>query len=370
MNPLNPATLRLDDGTEFHGYSFGAPESAAGEVVFSTAMNGYPESLTDPSYKGQILVATFPLIGNYGVPNVLTENNLPEFFESGKVQISGLVISDYSFSYSHWNAAKSLSEWLIENKVPGIFGVDTRMLTRIIREKGAMLGKIIIKDDIPFYDPNKDNLVDQVSMREQVTYGTGRYKILLVDCGTKNNIIRCLVKRNTTVHRVPWDHPVDPAGYDGVLFSNGPGDPKMCKETIDSAKSLMTGNMPVFGICLGSQIMALSTGADTYKLKYGHRSHNQPVIMKGTNRCFITSQNHGYAVETSSLPSTWEPWFENLNDKTCEGIRHKTKPFFAVQFHPEASAGPVDTEFLFDYFMDEVKRYVGKNSENPKSFAQ
>lgn len=357
MNLLNPATLILDDGTEFHGYSFGAEKSAAGEVVFSTAMNGYPESLTDPSYKGQILVATYPLIGNYGVPEMRMKNRMTEFFESDKVQITGLVISDYSFSYSHWNAVKSLSEWLAENNVPGIFGIDTRRLTRIIREKGAMLGKMILRDDIPFYDPNKDNLVNQVSLPEPVIYGEGKYKILLVDCGTKNNIIRCLLKRNTTVHRVPWNHPVDPSAYDGVLFSNGPGDPKMCRETIDSAKRLLNDRIPVFGICLGSQIMALAAGADTYKLKYGHRSHNQPVIMAGSNRCFITSQNHGYAVDTSTLPSSWKPWFENLNDKTCEGIRHLSKPFFAVQFHPEASAGPVDTEFLFDYFMEKVKDY-------------
>jgi carbamoyl-phosphate synthase small subunit len=357
MNKPIPASLILDDGTEFHGYSFGALKSAAGEVVFNTAMNGYPESLSDPSYKGQILVATYPLIGNYGVPEMRFKDNMPEFFESEKVHITGLVISDYSFSYSHWNAVKSLSDWLSEHQVPGISGIDTRKLTKIIREKGAMLGKIVINDDIPFYDPNRHNLVDQVSVKEPKTYGNGRYKILLVDCGAKNNIIRCLLKRNTTVNRVPWDHLVDPAGYDGVLFSNGPGDPKMCKATIESARLLLGGNVPFFGICLGSQIMALAAGADTYKLKYGHRSHNQPVIMKGTNRCFITSQNHGYAVETSSLPSSWEPWFENLNDMTCEGIRHTSKPHFAVQFHPEASAGPVDTEFLFDLFMEKVKDY-------------
>jgi len=361
MNKTVPATLVLDDGTEFRGYCFGAERSSAGEVVFSTAMNGYPESLTDPSYKGQILVATFPLIGNYGVPEMRIRDGMTEFFESEKVQISGLVISDYSFSYSHWNAVKSLSDWLKEHMVPGIAGVDTRKLTRIIREKGALLGKIILSENIAFYDPNRDNLVDQVSARETQIYGNGRHRILLVDCGTKNNIIRCLLKRDATVHRVPWDHPVNPAGYDGVLFSNGPGDPKMCKATIESVKNLLDGKVPVFGICLGSQIMALAAGADTYKLKYGHRSHNQPVIMEETSRCFITSQNHGYAVDTGSLPEGWLPWFENLNDRTCEGIRHTSKPFFAVQFHPEASAGPVDTEFLFDHFMEKVRDHEARH---------
>jgi carbamoyl-phosphate synthase small subunit len=249
--------------------------------------------------------------------------------------------------------------------VPGIYGIDTRQLTRLIREKGAMLGKIILKEDIPFYDPNKHNLVDQVSVKETVTYGHGRYRILLVDCGSKSNIIRCLLKRDTTVHRVPWDYPVNPAAFDGILFSNGPGDPKMCLATIESARQLLAGDIPVFGICLGSQIMALAAGANTYKLKYGHRSHNQPVLMSGTHRCFITSQNHGYAVEIPTLPSSWELMFENLNDRTCEGIRHKTKPFFAVQFHPEASAGPVDTEFLFDNFMELVRAHV---EERPATY--
>jgi carbamoyl-phosphate synthase small subunit len=365
MKPLSPASLLLDDGTEFHGYSFGALHSNAGEVVFSTAMNGYPESLTDPSYRGQILVATFPLIGNYGVPHILMKDKMQEFFESDKVHISGLVISDYSFSYSHWNAEKSLSDWLSEHHVPGICGIDTRKLTKIIREKGAMLGKIIIDEDIPFYDPNRDNLVSQVSTRNIVTYGNGRFRILLADCGSKNNIIRCLLRRDTTVTRVPWDHPLDTAGYDGVLLSNGPGDPKMCVETIGSVKRLLRGDVPVFGICLGSQIMALAAGADTYKLKYGHRSHNQPVIMAGTNRCFITSQNHGYAINTLTLPADWDPWFENLNDRTCEGIRHRTSPYFAVQFHPEASAGPVDTEFLFDLFLDRVREYHANPEHKP-----
>lgn len=360
MNSAFPARLILEDGSVFEGHSFGAPKSAAGEVVFSTAMTGYPESLTDPSYKGQILVATYPLIGNYGVPDSIREDNLLKYFESDKVQITALVISDYSFSFSHWNAAKSLSEWLQENNIPGIFGVDTRKLTRIIREKGAMLGKIILDDDIDFFNPNLHNLVNLVSCNKPVQYGTGRYKILLVDCGTKNNIIRCLLRRDTTVIRVPWDYQFNPTDYDGVLFSNGPGDPKMCDATILSAQKLLLNDVPFFGICLGSQIMALAAGSDTYKLKYGHRSHNQPVKMTGSERCFITSQNHGYAIDTSTLPDGWLPYFTNLNDGTCEGIRHTEKPYFAVQFHPEASAGPVDTEFLFDDFMALVKNYSKK----------
>ena len=360
MNQKIPAKLVLEDGSTFNGYSFGAPVSAAGEVVFSTAMTGYPESLTDPSYKGQILVATYPLIGNYGVPAENRENEMLQYFESDKVQITALVISDYSFSFSHWNAAKSLSEWLQEHNVPGIYGIDTRKLTRMIREKGAMLGKIIVDRDIDYYDPNKANLVSQVSCKDVRTYGNGRYRILLADCGTKNNIIRCLLRRDATVIRVPWDQAFDPGDYDGVLFSNGPGDPKMCDATIASAKKLLQGEVPFFGICLGSQIMALASGADTYKLKYGHRSHNQPVKMADSNRCFITSQNHGYAIDTATLPAGWQSYFTNLNDGTCEGVRHIEKPYFAVQFHPEASAGPVDTEFLFDDFMNLVIKHANK----------
>jgi carbamoyl-phosphate synthase small subunit len=360
MNLNHPALLVLEDGSVFNGYSFGAQVQAAGEVVFSTAMTGYPESLTDPSYKGQILAATYPLIGNYGVPAEQRENDLLTFFESDRVQITALVISDYSFSYSHWNATKSLSDWLKENNVPGIYGVDTRKLTRMIREKGAMLGKIILDRNMDFYDPNLDNLVSQVSCSKPLTYGNGRYRILLSDCGTKNNIIRCLLRRDTTLVRVPWDHAFDPGDFDGVLFSNGPGDPKMCEATIASAKKVLQSDVPFLGICLGSQIMALAAGADTYKLKYGHRSHNQPVRMEGSDRCFITSQNHGYAINTATLPSGWRPYFTNLNDGTCEGIRHDRKPHHAVQFHPEASAGPVDTEFLFDNFIDLVKKFSGK----------
>ncbi len=351
------ARLILENGKEFSGRSFGFPGSVAGEVVFNTAMTGYPESLTDPSYKGQILVSTFPLIGNYGVPNKKTENGLLTFFESDQIHISGLVISDYSFKHSHWNAEQSLGKWLTDNKVPAIFGVDTRALTKILREYGCMLGKIVIDDqDVEWYDPNVDNLVDQVSIKEKTVYGTGKHRIMLVDCGVKFNIIRSLLKYNTTIIRVPWDYDYSNEAYDGLFISNGPGDPAICKPAIQQLSVAMEKDQPIFGICLGSQLLGIASGTDTYKLKYGHRSHNQPVIEHGTNRCFVTSQNHGFAVDHHKLKNDYEPYFTNLNDQTCEGIRHKSKPFFATQFHPEASGGPTDTAFLFEQFINLINK--------------
>ncbi len=349
--------LVLEDGTEFQGVSFGYEKSVAGEVVFNTAMTGYPESLSDPSFKGQLLVATYPLIGNYGVPEEVEENNMLRFFESNKIQISALIISDYSNEYSHWNAKKSLSDWLIEHQIPAISGVDTRKLTKIIREKGAMLGKIIVNNqEIDFYDPNEDNLVAQVSTKERIEYGNGRFRILLLDCGVKNNIIRHFLKRDTTVIRVPWDYDYSNEQYDGIFISNGPGNPEMCQVTIKNLKLSLQEEKAMFGICLGSQLMSLASGAKTYKLKYGHRGHNQPVLKVGTNKSYITSQNHGYAVDSQSLSDEWQPLFINLNDQTNEGVKHKNKPFFATQFHPEASSGPTDTEFLFDEFIDLIKK--------------
>ncbi|MHC1706651.1 MAG: glutamine-hydrolyzing carbamoyl-phosphate synthase small subunit [Bacteroidales bacterium] len=361
MDKKLPLKLILEDGTVFTGYSFGYPGPAAGEVVFNTAMTGYPESLTDPSYKGQILVVTYPLVGNYGVPDMVRNNGLADDFESDNIQVSGLVISDYSVEYSHWSARKSLGQWLNENKIPGIFGIDTRALTKIIREKGAMLGKIITDvHDIDFYNPNQVNLVSQVSIPEKIIYGSGKYRIALIDCGVKNNIIRCLLKRDTTVMRLPWNHDLSAEDFDGLMISNGPGDPKQCGQTIENIQGVMAKEQVIFGICLGNQLLALASGADTYKLKYGHRSHNQPVLQCGTNRCFITSQNHGFAIDNSSLGEDWEPLFVNVNDQTNEGIKHKHKPFFSAQFHPEASSGPTDTEFLFDDFIDLVRKQTGK----------
>ena len=357
MLNFKQAKLTLEDGTVFTGKSFGGEKSVAGEVVFYTAMTGYPESLTDPSYTGQILVSTYPMIGNYGVPFNQKENGIHRYYESHKLHITGLIISDYSFEFSHWNAEKSLSDWLTEYEVPGIFGIDTRALTKILREKGSMLGKIEFEDEvIDFYDPNKENLVAIASCKEKEVYGNGEHKVVLIDCGVKNNIIRCLLDRNATVIRVPWNYDFSDEKFDGVFVSNGPGDPAMCDATVKNIRKVVSDEVPVMGICLGNQLLARAAGAETYKLKYGHRSHNQPVLLTGTNKCYITSQNHGYAVATETLPSDWEPLFTNVNDNTNEGIRHKTLPFFSTQFHPEASSGPTDTEFLFDDFIENIKR--------------
>ncbi len=354
---FKPIKLILEDGSTFAGKSFGYEESIAGEVVFNTAMTGYPESLTDPSYKGQILVLTYPLIGNYGVPREDSENDLYKFFESDKLHISALVISDYSAEYSHWNAERSLGDWLKQNRIPGLFDVDTRMIAKLLREKGSMLGKIVFDQKEPAsYNPNLENLVAQVSIGEKKVYGNGRYRILLLDCGVKYNIIRYLLERDTTVIRVPWDYDISQEQYDGLFISNGPGDPKQCDATIRTLAKSFESDTPIFGICLGNQLMALAAGADTYKLKYGHRSHNQPVLEVGSDRAYITSQNHGFAINNDTLPDGWEPLFINLNDNTNEGMKHIEKPFFSTQFHPEASGGPTDTAHLFDVFLENIEK--------------
>jgi len=350
------AKLILEDGSIFQGFSFGVIKSVSGEVVFNTGMVGYPESLTDPSYCGQILIFTYPLIGNYGIPSYERENNLLKYFESEKIQVQGLVIANSSENYSHWNAKKSLSEWMVEQGIPGIYGVDTRRLTKKVREKGTMLGEITFSEDkFDFEDPNKRNLVAEVSITKPIIYKRGKRKVVIIDCGVKNSIINAFLKRDITIMRVPWDFNFLSEKMDGIIISNGPGDPKKCKKTIEIIKECLSKNIPILGICLGSQILGLSAGADTYKLKYGHRSQNQPCMEMGTNRCYITSQNHGYAINSNTLPQDWREWFYNNNDKTNEGIIHISKPFFGAQFHPEASPGPDDTEFIFDMFLRAMK---------------
>jgi carbamoyl-phosphate synthase small subunit len=349
--------LILQDGTTFTGHSFGYRESISGEIVFNTAMSGYPESLTDPSYEGQILVLTYPLIGNYGVPPMHEAGGLRQFFESEHIHIKGLVISEYSKESSHWNSWKTLSRWLIENKIPAISGIDTRALTIHLREKGVMSAKMVFDNiDTEFIESDKFNMVEKVSTKEIITYGNGRYRIVLVDCGVKSNIIKRLIARDTTVIRVPWDYNYLDLDYDGLFLTNGPGDPALLLPAINHLSEALKRDKPIFGICMGNQLMALAAGGKTLKLPYGHRSHNQPVMMMNTKRCFITSQNHGFVTDASTLGNEWEELFINLNDQTNEGLRHKTKPFFSTQFHPEASSGPTDTDFLFDDFLENIKK--------------
>ena len=345
---MRKATLILDDGTRFCGHSFGAFRNIGGEVVFNTAMTGYPESLTDPSYAGQILVLTYPLIGNYGVP----ANDL---WESTQIYAEALIVSDYSEAFSHWNGKESLGDWLKREQRPAITGIDTRALTRLLRERGVMMGRIEIEGvgNTPLnLDYGDINYVETVSCQDIIRYNEGAGKrVVIVDCGVKANIIRCLMKRGVEIIRVPWDYDFNSLDFDGLLISNGPGNPDNCQVTVNHIQRAMQNNKPVFGICMGNQLLSKASGATVYKLKYGHRSHNQPVRMVGTERCFITSQNHGYAVDSTTLNEEWLPLFENMNDGSNEGIRHRYKPWFSVQFHPEAAAGPTDTEFLFDEFI-------------------
>ena len=394
----------LDDGSRFEGWSFGAEQDTAGEVVFNTAMTGYPESLTDPSYAGQILVMTYPLVGNYGVPSTtLADNGLPLFMESPRIHVKALVVADYSERHSHWNAKESLGEWLRREKIPAITGIDTRRLTKLLREHGVMSGKILIEGGMKKAESTEDyastNWVERVGCKDVMIYhpdGTSTIttaapslpvqdsslltlhsslptqdsslftlnsslstlhsslkKVVLVDCGVKANIIRCLLRRGIEVIRVPWDYDFNTLPFDGLFLANGPGDPERCQVTVDHIRTFLSNSSvrPCMGICLGNQLLARAAGAQTYKLKYGHRSHNQPVRQVGTNRCFITSQNHGYAVDDTTLPDDWEPLFQNMNDGSNEGIRHKRHPWFSAQFHPEACSGPVDTEYLFDEFV-------------------
>lgn len=360
---MRKVTLQLSDGTEFHGKSFGYEQPVAGEVVFNTAMMGYPESLTDPSYAGQLLTMTFPLVGNYGVPPFTfdKQTGLPDFMESDRIYASALIVSDSSEQYSHWNAVESLGEWLQREKVPGITGIDTRELTKVLREHGVMMGKILFDDEpnnVPEADYEGVNFVDRVSVKEIVRYneGAGR-KVVLVDCGVKANIIRELIQRGVEVVRVPWNYDYTDMEFDGLFLANGPGDPDMCSEAVEIIRKQMSrSRKPICGICMGNQLLSKAAGATIYKLKYGHRGHNQPVRMVGTQKCFITSQNHGYAVDARTLDKDWEELFVNMNDASNEGIRHKENPWFSSQFHPEACSGPVDTEFMFDKFVETLKQ--------------
>lgn len=340
--------LILQDNSVINGKSFGYDGSVAGEVVFATGMTGYPEALTDPSFAGQILVLTYPIIGNYGVPQRAA-------WESKKIQIKGLVVSTYNETPSHHSSVMSLQQWLVNEKIPAIEIRDTRFLAKKIRTHGAMLGKIVSAKNIPFADPNKINLVAEVSQKNITVEGTGKYTIVQIDCGTKRSITKCLQKRNVRVITVPWNvNPLDLKDkFDAVLISNGPGDPTMVPETIRYVQQLLKRKIPILGICLGNQILALAAGGKTKKLKFGHRGQNQPCILVGTKKCYLTTQNHGYVV--SRIPPGFNQWFVNANDGTNEGLIHKNLPIMSVQFHPEANPGPTDTEWVFDYFLNKLK---------------
>lgn len=347
-------SLVLEDGTSFKGVSFGYPEAIAGEVVFCTGMVGYPEALTDASYTGQILTMTYPIIGNYGVPR-------SELWEDNKIHAAGLIVSNYIDTPSHAQSTMNLGEWLWRERVPALEIKDTRLLTQHIRTQGTMSGKIVFESDIPFYNPDNDNLIARVSTQEILRDGTGETTIVLIDCGAKRNIVRSLVARNVEVITVPWDYdlfsPSNDFAFDGILISNGPGNPKMADKTIQTIRTAMARRIPTMGICLGHQLLALAAGGDTYKMKFGHRSQNQPCVLSGSKRCYITTQNHSFAVGT--LPQDFSPWFINSNDGSNEGMMHKDLPFFSVQFHPEATPGPMDTTWLFDYFLERVKTEKG-----------
>jgi carbamoyl-phosphate synthase small subunit len=361
------AVLLLEDGTSFIGKGFGAATKTSGEVVFSTQMVGYPEALTDPSYKGQILTFTYPLVGNYGVPDNRVNLGLPLYFESDRIQPQGLIIHELCHEPFHWASKRTLAKWLADEGIPGIYGVDTRRLTKKLRTHGVMLGILqvceageepnleeLLRKGQKIADPNETDLVKQVSVKKPITYNVdGKKTVVLIDCGVKYSIIRNLLKRDINVVRVPYNtsaRKILSYKPDGVFLSNGPGDPKKCIKTITAIKEL-SEKTPLMGICLGAQILALALGGDTYKLKFGHRAQNQPALDLLSSRCYITTQNHGYAIDVDSLKkTTLEPWFVNPNDKTIEGIKHKNKPVFAVQWHPEAAPGPYDTELLFDKF--------------------
>ncbi|KAI9296608.1 small subunit of carbamoyl-phosphate synthase [Neoconidiobolus thromboides FSU 785] len=367
--------LKLKSGQLFKGLSFGAEKECSGEAVFTTSTVGYPESMTDPSFRGQILVFTQPLIGNYGAPNTTRDEfNLLKYYESEKIQVEGIIVNDYATQYSHWNAIESLGAWCKRNNVPAISNVDTRMVVKLLRDQGSTLASMQFdkEKESEYKDPNLRNLVDEVSTKKVYTVGKGKINIAVIDCGIKNNILRSLLGQSEDIKLtvLPWNYDIinnkiegkSIHDFDGLFLSNGPGNPNYCQELISNMSYLVENfNKPIFGICMGNQVLGKSIGLDVYKMKFGNRGHNQPAINLLTNRCFITSQNHGYALNDTVLPNNWLKYFTNANDHSNEGIKHQFKPISSVQFHPEAKGGPMDTHFLFKDYIELVKQYKLKD---------
>jgi carbamoyl-phosphate synthase small subunit len=356
---LKDAKIVLENGDIFYGKS---PEyqqkTVFGEFVFNTGMTGYEETLTDPSYSGQVLTFTYPIIGNYGVSDA-------DVFESDKIHVKGIICQSlYTHEPKHYAKSRSFLDWLAIQNTPIIFGVDCKALTKVIRDYGVINGAMVFNDECDIDKQIKANIkyskvhwVEQVSCKTPTTYGSGKYNIILVDCGYKKNILRNLLKFDVTVKVVPFNYDYTKEDYDGVFLSNGPGDPKLCIDTINILKNALSKvEKPIYGICLGAQLMSLAIGADTYKLKFGHRGQNQPCLNLLNGRSYLTSQNHGYAVDELTLPKGWLISYRNLNDNTVAGIMHNTKPFAATQFHPEASPGPHDTFYFFEQFFESIKK--------------
>lgn len=364
---LDPAKLIIKGGPVFNGLSFGSPNSASGEAVFTTSLVGYPESMTDPSYRGQIICFTQPLIGNYGVPSGKARDDftLLKYFESPNIQCVGIVVTDVALEYSHWTAVESLSNWCKRENVAAITGVDTRELVSYLREQGSSLARLSIGNDKSeeFHDPGLVNMVAKVTTKEpfHIPVKNAKHHVLVVDCGAKENILRCLVSRGAEITVVPYNYPIQKVAdkFDGIFISNGPGDPIYCSETVENLKQVIKEqpDLPLMGICMGHQLLSLAAGAKTLKLKYGNRAHNIPTLDLTTGKCHITSQNHGYAVDASTLPSDYKEYFINLNDSSNEGMIHKERPIFSVQFHPEAKGGPLDSSFLFDKYFKLLDQY-------------
>jgi carbamoyl-phosphate synthase small subunit len=364
-------TLTLSSGQSFEGQLIGAPLNSSGELVFTTGMVGYTEALTDPSYFGQILIFSYPLIGNYGIPEIPKELSLPipRGFESARANVAGVIVTIDSPDAYHWNSFSDLDKWLKKEGVPGIVGLDTRHLVQLTRESSTLLGKVspegaegyrhlggefTATDE--YFDPGQNLILPAVSTPERKTLGNGKVRIGLVDCGVKWNIVRQLIDKDCTVEILPWDTDLSSVECDGWLLSNGPGDPMNTGDLIERVRGLTANRKPVLGICLGHQILSAAAGCKTKRMEYGHRSHNQPIYLVGTRKGAITSQNHGYVVCEDSLPEGWKPWFKNANDDTIEGIIHEDLPFRSVQFHPEAAGGPRDTSWIIEEFVMEVKK--------------